>query len=299
MRILSYQHEGRHSLGLLIGDTVFDLVETASASGHHPAVFSDMHALLEAGEIAMDTARELSAGLVSRAAQGLPLSTIRLLPPVPRPSKIVAIGLNYMDHAAEAGLKLPEGPLLFAKFPSSIAGPNDDIVLPPDDPQADYEVEFAVVIGCQAKHVSPADALRFVAGYMVLNDVSARRFQFSDKQWTRGKSCDTFCPTGPWLTTTDEITDPHRLRVCTRVNGELVQDSNTSNLIFSVPQLIAHITRSITLMPGDIIATGTPPGVGVFREPPRFLQAGDVVETEVETLGTLRNRVAAEQTLGN
>lgn len=294
MRVLSYEHKGRQSLGLLVGDTVVNLAESASATGYTGAAFSDMHSLLNAGGAALEIARELASGFAAAHVEGIPVEDVRVLAPVPHPSKVIAIGLNYKDHANEAGFKLPQEPLLFAKFPSSLCGPYDDIVLPQDDPQADFEVELAVVIGKKAKRIAAADAERYIAGYMVLNDVSARRFQFGDKQWTRGKSCDTFCPVGPWLTTADEIPDPHLLRVVTRLNGEVLQDSNTANLIFRVPELIAYITRSITLFPGDIIATGTPPGVGVFRDPQRFLQPGDVLETEVEMLGTMRNPVVAE-----
>jgi len=159
----------------------------------------------------------------------------------------------------------------------------------------DYEAELAVVIGARAKRVKADHAFDVVAGYMVLNDVSARKWQFGDKQWTRGKSCDTFCPAGPWLTTRDEISDPHQLRISAKVNDQTVQDSNTNNLIFGVPELIQHITESITLEPGDIIATGTPVGVGVFRNPPLFLKEGDVVEIAVEKLGSIRNKVTVEK----
>lgn len=189
---------------------------------------------------------------------------------------------------------LPKEPLFFAKFTTSITGPFDPVIIPRADPEIDYEAELAIVVGSTAKHVSLDDAYDHVAGYMVLNDVSARKWQFADKQWTRGKSCDTFCPAGPWLTTRDEVPDPHHLRVLARVNGRIVQDSDTSNMIFGVPQLIAHITEAITLEPGDIIATGTPAGVGVFRKPPSFLKPGDVVEVKIDGLGAIRNTMQAE-----
>ena len=295
MRILSYKHEGMDVLGLLIHRSVFNLVETAAAVGMRSLAFSNLHNLLGAGEAALRGVQGIAETVKSgkTPVTGIPLETVTLSAPLPRPSKIVAVGLNYMDHANEAGFQLPQEPLLFAKFPNSITGPNDAIVLPEEDPQVDWEVELGVVIGCRTRHASISDAHRSVAGYLVLNDVSARRFQFGDKQWTRGKSCDTFCPIGPWMTTPDEIPDPHALRVRTIVNGEVMQDSSTSQLVFRIPQLIAYISRDITLDPGDIIATGTPPGVGAFREPPRFLRPGDVLETEVEGLGTLRNPVLA------
>jgi 2-keto-4-pentenoate hydratase/2-oxohepta-3-ene-1,7-dioic acid hydratase in catechol pathway len=294
MRILTYEHEGSDVLGLLVNDSVFNLSESAAATGKRSLAFSSLESLLDSGEAALRGVESIAADIVagqSPQMRAVPLSKVRLCAPLRRPSKIVAIGLNYMDHASEAGFELPSEPLLFAKFPSSITGPHDLIVLPEGDPQVDFEAEMAVVIGRQARHVQPSDALACVAGFMVLNDVSARRFQFGDKQWTRGKSCDTFCPIGPWLTTRAEVPDPQGLRVVTSVNGEVLQDSNTRNLIFRVPELISYISRTITLEPGDIIATGTPPGVGAFRNPPRFLRPGDLVETEVEKLGVLRNRV--------
>jgi 2-keto-4-pentenoate hydratase/2-oxohepta-3-ene-1,7-dioic acid hydratase in catechol pathway len=199
--------------------------------------------------------------------------------------------LNYRDHSLEQGVQPPSAPLFFAKFPTSVTGPYDPIVLPAGDLQVDYEAELAVIIGRSAKAVPEARALEYVGGYTVLNDVSARKWQFADKQWVRGKSCDTFCPIGPWLTTRDDVLDPHHLDIATRVNGVTLQDSNTSKLIFRIPQLIAYISASITLEPGDIIATGTPEGVGVFRNPPIFLKAGDIVEIEIQDLGMLRNPV--------
>ena len=249
-----------------------------------------MTSFLAAGSAALAEAAKISAG-----SQGTPkylLRDVTLLAPVTRPGKIIAVGLNYRDHALETKLEIPTVPIIFAKFPSSINGPDAPVVLPQDDPQGDYEAELAVVIGRKAKAVSEAKALTHVAGYMPLNDVSARRWQFADKQWVRGKSCDTFCPTGPWLTTKDAVPDPHALAIQMRVNGHVVQNSNTSNLIFGVPALIAFISAAITLEPGDIIATGTPDGVGVFRKPPVFLKSGDVMEVEIEGLGVLRNTVA-------
>jgi 2-keto-4-pentenoate hydratase/2-oxohepta-3-ene-1,7-dioic acid hydratase in catechol pathway len=184
--------------------------------------------------------------------------------------------------------------MIFAKFPTSIVGPEDAIVIPVGDPNVDYEAELAVVIGRKGRAISADKAFEYVAGYMPLNDVSARAWQFADKQWVRGKSPDTFCPTGPYLTTRDEVPNPHSLSICARVNGVTLQDSNTSRMIFQVPQLIEFISASITLEPGDIIATGTPEGVGAFRKPPIFLKPSDVVEIEIQQLGVLRNHVVAE-----
>ncbi|HEY1678122.1 MAG TPA: fumarylacetoacetate hydrolase family protein [Candidatus Sulfotelmatobacter sp.] len=251
---------------------------------------SDMRSFLAQGEAAFNAAKTLAEGRVA-SGERFALNQVKLLAPVTRPGKIIAVGLNYRDHAAETKMEIPSSPVIFAKFPSSINGPDADVVLPDDDPQADYEAELAVVIGRKAKAVSETAALDYVAGYMPLNDVSARRWQFADKQWVRGKSCDTFCPTGPWLTTIDEVADPHALAIEMRVNGKTMQKSNTSDLIFRIPALLQFISAAITLEPGDIIATGTPAGVGVFRKPPLFLQRGDVMEVEIERLGTLRNKV--------
>ena len=238
----------------------------------------------------MASARRLAAGSWPEASS-FSLSGVRITAPIARPGKIVAIGLNYRDHCVEQGIEPPTTPLIFAKFPTSVTGPYDPIVLPSEDMQVDYEAELGVVIGRNATRVRSGDAMNYIAGYCVLNDVSARKWQFSDKQWVRGKSCDTFCPIGPWLTTREEIADPHALHISTRVNGQVLQDSNTSNLIFRIPELVEFITASITLEPGDIIATGTPVGVGCFRKPPIFLQPGDMVEIEIEGLGKLQNRV--------
>jgi len=252
--------------------------------------YSDMTSFLSAGSPALADAERLARGEHSPKTE-YPLSDITLLAPVTHPGKIIAVGLNYRDHAIETKQPIPTSPIIFAKFTSSINGPEGVVVLPPDDPQGDYEAELAAVIGRKAKAATESDALTYVAGYMPLNDVSARRWQFADKQWVRGKSCDTFCPTGPWLTTRDAVPDPHSLAIRMRVNGVIVQNSNTSNLIFGIPALIAFISAAITLDPGDIIATGTPDGVGVFRNPPVFLRPGDVMEVDIEGLGVLRNRV--------
>ena len=277
-------------MGALAGERVIDLAAAARDCGNNVADFQSTMTLLQAGEAALGVARRLADSPSARPFSQA-LSDVRLGPPIANPTKIVAIGLNYRDHCAELGIQPPTVPVIFAKFPNSIAGPYDPIVLPVADIQGDYEAELGVVMGKTAKRVAAAEALDFVAGYLVLNDVSARKWQFADQQWVRGKSCDTFCPIGPWLTTRDEIPDPHALQIFARVNGEIRQNSNTSNLIFRVPGLIEFITESITLEPGDIIATGTPFGVGFSRKPPIFLQSGDVVEIEIERLGTLRNRV--------
>jgi 2-keto-4-pentenoate hydratase/2-oxohepta-3-ene-1,7-dioic acid hydratase in catechol pathway len=283
VRLLTFKaHDQTYQIGVLVGDSVFSLDSTAH---------SDMTAFLAAGRPALVEAEKISRREV-KAQQSYRLNDVQLLAPVTRPGKIIAVGLNYRDHAIETKQEIPTSPIIFAKFPSSINGPDADVILPGDDPQVDYEAELAVVIGREAKRVSEAEALDYVAGYMPLNDVSARRWQFADKQWVRGKSCDTFCPTGPWLTTRDAVPDPHALAIRMRVNRNVVQNSNTSQLIFRIPALLHYISAAITLEPGDIIATGTPDGVGVFRKPPVFLKTGDVMEVEIEGLGALRNRIS-------
>ena len=213
--------------------------------------------------------------------------------PVPRPGKLICIGLNYRDHAAESKMAIPERPVVFSKFSSSVIAPGEPVIVPASSSQVDYEAELAVVIGRQAKTVSADRALDYVLGYTAVNDVSARDFQFADGQWLRGKSCDTFAPMGPWIVTRDEIPDPHRLAIKLVLNGKKMQDSNTDQLIFGVPALIEFLSETITLEPGDVIATGTPAGVGFARKPPVFLRPGDKMEVQIEGIGTLNNPIAA------
>lgn len=216
---------------------------------------------------------------------------VRLLAPVERPGKLICVGLNYRDHAAESKLPVPEQPVIFSKWPSCVIGPDDAILLPPDSQKVDYEAELAFVVGRRASRIDVEDALEHVLGYTCVNDVSARDFQFQDVQWTRGKSCDTFCPLGEAIVTTDELRDPHDLRIRLHLNGATLQDSRTDQLVFGVPQILAFLSRSFTLEPGDVIATGTPPGVGFARKPPVYLQDGDEVIVEIEGVGRLRNTV--------
>lgn len=295
MRLVRFSgNDGVARLGALTEKGVIDLQAAARSMGVSPNIFAEISSFLAAGESALAETQRLVQKSPEDAA--IPLANVFLRTPVPQPGKIVAVGLNYRDHSIESGAKEPpKWPILFAKFTTSISGPGDAIVIPTGDHQVDYEAEMAVVIGRKGKAISAEKALEYVAGYMPLNDVSARTWQFADKQWVRGKSCDTFCPTGPCLTTRDEVPDPHSLSIRARVNGATLQDSNTSKMIFRVPQLIEFISESITLEPGDIIATGTPDGVGVFRTPPIFLKPGDVVEVEIQSLGVLRNPVVAAQ----
>ena len=216
---------------------------------------------------------------------------VRLEAPVPRPSKIICIGLNYLDHVKESGAEIPKSPLIFSKFNTCVAASEDPILLPTGSEQVDFEAELAVVIGRRAKNIKLEDAMSCVFGYTNFNDVSARDMQFADGQWQRGKSCDAFAPFGEFVATKDEIPNPDELRIQFRLNGATMQDSNTDQLIFRIPELIEYLSRCITLEPGDIIATGTPPGVGFARKPPIFLKDGDICEVEIDDLGILRNPV--------
>jgi 2-keto-4-pentenoate hydratase/2-oxohepta-3-ene-1,7-dioic acid hydratase in catechol pathway len=223
------------------------------------------------------------------------LEDARLCAPVPRPGKLICIGLNYRDHATESQMNVPESPIIFSKFSTCIVGPEDPVVLPRGSEKTDYEAELAVVIGKLCKDVPRDKALAHVFGYVCLNDISERGFQFADGQWQRGKSCDTFAPMGPYVVTADEVPNPHNLGIKLRLNGETMQNSRTEQLIFGVPQLIEFLSRSITLEPGDVIATGTPPGVGFARKPPVFIKPGDRMEVEIDGLGVLGNPVAARE----
>jgi 2-keto-4-pentenoate hydratase/2-oxohepta-3-ene-1,7-dioic acid hydratase in catechol pathway len=219
------------------------------------------------------------------------IDDVRIHPPVPDPGKIMCIGRNYRDHAAEQDVEAPAAPLVFAKYASSLIAHGEAIELSPLSGRTDWEAELAVVIGRRGFRVSEKHALSHVAGYTIMNDVSARDLQRSDGQWTRAKSLDTFGPMGPELVTADEVGDPHALRIRSLVNGQLMQDAETGLMIHRIPGLIAYLSAAFTLEPGDVIATGTPAGVGAFREPPVFLRAGDVVRCEIERIGVLENRV--------
>jgi 2-keto-4-pentenoate hydratase/2-oxohepta-3-ene-1,7-dioic acid hydratase in catechol pathway len=285
VRLVQYSTKGESRLGVVIEDRVVDVQRVAAAAGHETRAFGSTIALLEGGEHALTFVRGLTS-----ASDAVPLSAVHLECPVAS-GKIVAIGLNYRDHAIEAGLKIPSAPLCFAKFTSSLSGPFDPIQLPSEEAQVDFEGELGVIIGRRARRVTDADAMQYVAGYVVFNDVSERKWQFDDGQWTRGKSCDTFAPNGPFLVTADEVPDPGTLRITTRVNGIVMQNSNTNQLIFGVPKLVSYLSHSFTLHPGDLIATGTPAGVGFTRKPPLFLKDGDVVEVEIDRIGRIANRV--------
>lgn len=283
MRLVTFHDEGAFSPAVLLDDET--VVPFTAVGG--PATMANV---LDSG---LDAARELVIK-ASSALNRRPLADIELGPPVPRPRNIVCVGKNYPLHAAEEGEAVPSSPLLFGKHSSTVRGPAEPIEWDPNyTEQVDYEVELAVVIGSHARHVSEEDALSHVFGYMAANDVSARDIQFDDGQWLRGKSLESFLPTGPVLATVDEIDDPQNLELSLRVNGVIKQKSNTSKMYYSIREVISFASRAFTLLPGDVILTGTPGGVGVFRDPPEFLANGDIVEAEVESIGVLRNHCVA------
>jgi len=319
MKLVTYESGKELRLGVVEGNTVADIgaalgiyamgrVENpalAKAVGtvhkwHEPP--ADMIDLLGRGPkywLALGViTKSLSTGRDSKNKTKklfTPLASARLRAPISRPGKITCVGLNYADHAREQGKEPPPAPIFFLKSSNTISAPGDKIQLPHNSSQVDYEAEFAVIIGKKGKRIPEERAYEHVAGYMILNDVSARDLQFGDKQWFRGKSCDTFAPCGPWIVTADEIPDPHKLRIALTLNGQTMQDSNTSNLIFKVPYLVSYLSQSLTWEVGDIISTGTPAGVGVFRKPPVFLKPGDKVSITIEGLGTLTNSVVGPQ----
>ena len=277
MRLIRMGRPGEERPGVLIGEDVVDL------RGLFPEVPDINEDFFRQGWI------ERLAG-VDLAAHAR-YSEERWGPPVASPSKIICLGKNYEEHAKEGGFDAPTRPLIFCKTPNTLNGPFDPILLPQSSGQIDWEVELAVVIGKEGKRIDRSQAMAYIAGVMVMNDVSGREAQFSDSQWFRGKSFDTFAPMGPALVTLDEIGDPHNLRLTARVNGQIMQDGHTRDLIFDLPSVIADISEDITLMPGDVIATGTPAGVGIFRDPPIVLKEGDEVSCWIEKVGTLTNRV--------
>jgi 2-keto-4-pentenoate hydratase/2-oxohepta-3-ene-1,7-dioic acid hydratase in catechol pathway len=273
MKILNFELDGKPCLGVLKGDSVAPI----------PLGLDDL----------LRRASERSLAGVGVASRSFLLRDAKLLAPLPRPGKIICVGRNYAEHARERGGEVPTQPIFFLKSNNTLCGPGDAIVIPPVTSQVDYEAEMAVVIGKGGKNIPEDKAYEHVAGYMCMNDVSARDLQKADKQWFRGKSCDTFAPIGPWIVTADEIPNPHSLRISLTLNGETMQDSNTGNMIFSIPFLISYLSRTLTFEAGDIISTGTPEGVGGARTPPVFMRPGDTVSVTVENIGTLTNPIAA------
>ena len=283
MKLATFTHAGATRVGMVDGDNIVDLAEAA------PDLPREMVAFLAAGSAALEAA----ARAVKSAAR-LPLTTVRLEAPVRRPPKFLAVGLNYADHVKESGQETPVFPTIFNKQSTCVVGPRDAIHLPSVSPMLDYEGELGIVIGRRCRRVTRQDAAKVIAGYLVVNDVTVRDWQFRVPTWTMGKSFDTHGPTGPWIVTGDEIGDPHRLALRTWVNGDLRQSSNTKELIFDCFALVEHLSTAFTLEPGDIISTGTPAGVGVGMNPPQLLKAGDIVRIEIEDIGEIENEVVEE-----
>jgi 2-keto-4-pentenoate hydratase/2-oxohepta-3-ene-1,7-dioic acid hydratase in catechol pathway len=284
MRLISYRGaDGGEGLGVTSGALWMPASELL------PDGPATMTALLDAGPAAVE-ALAAAAPPDRIASEGRPLDEVAWLAPVTRPGKVVAIGRNYREHQVEGGNESPPAPLIFAKWPSSVVGHGAEVRWDPGlTTQVDYEAELGVVIGRRARRVDEADALDHVLGYTCINDVSARDLQFGDGQWVRGKSLDTFCPMGPVLVTADEIPDPQVLDISCRVGDRVLQQSNTSEMYFGVSTIISHCSQAFSLEPGDVIATGTPGGVGIFRDPPILLQDGDEVSVEIERIGVLTN----------
>jgi 2-keto-4-pentenoate hydratase/2-oxohepta-3-ene-1,7-dioic acid hydratase in catechol pathway len=293
LRIVRFVHHGIESYGILKEDgKIIDLPKISRLKGCF--IPSSIDGLISQGFEAEDLLEELTDIMSDTEGEEIVLmkNDVVLRAPVIAPPKIVCLGLNYGDHAEEAGAALPDEPIIFMKPQTAVVGPEEPVVKPKFVGQLDYEVELAIVIGKKGKNIPVSDAKDYIFGYTVFNDISARDIQFKDGQWTRGKSFDTFAPIGPCITTAKQIGDPNDLRLRTRVNGEVRQDSSTSLMIFNVYEIIYYISRVMTLEPCDIIATGTPAGVAAFMRPePKFLKSGDVVEVEIEKIGTLRNRV--------
>ncbi len=316
MRLLTFVAGPTQRVGALVGETVVDVTvayaAALAAEGHPRAEGAaaallppSMREILQGGDASLEAVRRgvrFAEGRLKGASAptgpcgariAYPLKDVRVRPPVPDPQKVIGIGLNYKDHCAEQGIELPKVLMTFPKFADAVIGPGDSIVLPRGCEQLDWEVELTFVVGRRARYVDPADAFAYIAGYTVGNDVSARDFQFADRQMMRGKACETFAPMGPYLVLLDEVPDPHDLKIESRLNGKVMQSSNTNNLVHRIPAIVAWVTKYLTLHPGDCVMTGTPSGVGVFRKPPVFMKPGDVIEMEIQGLGVLRNPVVA------
>lgn len=303
MKIYRFEAAGAVRLGIESGGLLHDAASLYARAGENtPDVVraADLKSIAAAPEVftvflseALKNARDLPAAADGRTA--FDPAQVRLLAPVPNPGKVICIGLNYMEHAREQGKEPPPRPMLFAKFANAVCATGDRVVIPPITRKVDYEGELAVVIGRGGRRIPRDEARSHVFGYMAAHDVSARDLQKSDGQWLRAKGLDNFLPTGPCLVTPDSLPDPQALRIRSRLNGQIMQDSSTADMIFPVDELIAFISQGITLEPGDIISTGTPQGVGAHRTPPVFLKEGDVVEVEIDGIGMIRNEFAVEE----
>jgi len=297
VKLARFLHSNRESYGVLTADGVLSL--PALANSLRASVPATLGALISLGKEGLESIEELNrdATMAEKKRATLGLSGVQILAPLSSPPKIVCLGLNYRDHAAEAGVNLPDEPIIFMKPRTAIVGPDQPIVKPSFVKELDYEAELAIVIDRRGRDIEVSEAKAYVFGFTAFNDVSARDLQFKDRQWTRAKSFDTFAPMGPCVTTADQVGDVGDLRIKTRVNNELRQNSTTKNMVFNVYETVHHISRVMTLEPCDIIATGTPAGVAKFMKPkPKFLSPDDIIEIEIENIGTLRNKVATSVT---
>jgi acylpyruvate hydrolase len=316
MRLVTYLHEGQSRIGAQLDERIVDLNRAYHAALRHMGnedevavadlrVPNDMIGLLNGGETSLRSARqalafvgrqlEVEGNTLNQQGIVYALENVILLQPVLRPGKVICLGLNYRDHAAEASMAVPEYPVLFHKLAGSLIGHNQPIVVPRTSSKIDYEAELAIIIGKRGKYIAEDEALSYIAGYTVAHDVSARDLQFRTSQWTTGKMLDSFCPLGPALVTRDEVPDANALHIQTTLNGQVMQDGNTSDMIFRVPYIVSYISGICTLEPGDVILTGTPAGIGNTRSPQVFMKPGDTVTVEIERLGILTNPVVGEE----
>ncbi len=280
MKLVTFTHGGSTRAGLDVGDGLADL---------GPGGYPDVLSFLGAGDAAIRYAMEVLAS----PGDVLPRSEVKIEAPIPNPPKFICIGLNYLDHAKESGMEVPMTPTVFTKYSNAVIGPGDAIEIPSVSNEVDYEAEFAFVIGKEGRNIPQDKWEEYVFGYTIVHDVSARDYQLATSQWTIGKTFDTFGPMGPAIVSKDEIVDPHDLRISLDLNGRTLQDSSTKQLIFRIPDLVEYLSTVMTLLPGDIVSTGTPPGVGFARKPPIFMKPGDEVVAKVEGLGELRNLCVA------
>ncbi len=316
MRLVTYQHQGQSRVGAQLDEQIVDLNRAYQASLNHAhntdelavadaRVPSDMIGLLRGGDASLRAAQqglvyvrrqlEVEGNTLNHQGIVYAIESISILQPVLRPGKVICLGLNYRDHAAEAGMAIPEYPVLFHKVAGSLIGHNQPVVVPRISSKIDFEGELAIIIGRRGKYIAEDEALSYVAGYTVANDISARDLQFRTSQWTTGKMLDTFGPLGPALVTRDEVPDPNALRIKTTLNGQVMQDGNTADMIFHVPFIVSYISEIVTIEPGDVILTGTPAGIGNTRTPPVFMKPGDTISVEIERLGILTNPLVAEE----
>lgn len=308
MKLLHYKKNSQYRLGCLAGDYIIDLnkgwkfyLKYKNLKSPKKDIPVDMVEFFKSGEESLKNAKKMIQFVEKLIKRNeihnsfmLKADDVKIGPPVLKPEKIICIGLNYRDHCEESGAKIPKIPVIFSKFSTAIIGNDDFIVKPSLTKELDYEAELAFVIGKEGRWIDKKDWLEYVAGYTIMNDVSARDIQFSDGQWVRGKTFDTFAPIGPYLVTPDEIDNSDNLKIQLVLNGKMMQNSNTKNLVFNVPYLVSFLSKVVTLKPGDIVSTGTPPGVGVFRKPPVLLKHNDEIEIFIEKIGVLRNKVVDE-----